>query len=87
MDTKGSVCPPESLSHDRSAASRHLSRKLRVMTHSRSEGINRVLPTSTHFLRSPWQEPFSAFAFAVIHIFQMRLLGIPAVSLFQLVHS
>lgn len=51
------------------------------------EGINRALPTSTHFLCSPWQEPFSTFAFAIIHIFPTRLLGIPAASLFQGVHS
>lgn len=65
------MCPPESLSHDWSAASRRLSRKLRVMTHSRSEGINRVLPTSTHFPLLAWQDPFSTFAFVIIHIFQM----------------
>lgn len=66
------MCPPESLSHDRRAASRPLSRKLRTMTHSRSEGTNRVPPTSTHFLHWPWQEAFSTVAFAIIHIFQTR---------------
>lgn len=66
-DAGGNMCPPERLSHDRSIASRqlnarHLGRKLKIMTHSRPWRINRVLPTSTHFLCSPWQGPFSTLS-------------------------
>lgn len=77
------MCPPQCLSHGRSTASRHLSGKLRIMTHSTSEGMNGALPTSTHVCAHPGGHRSPLLPLRLFISFKCAHLGFPPAHCFS----